>query len=115
MFLTLDHQNLDVYKVARAFVLQCYRLSKTLPPDERFSMSPQLRRAALSVHLNIAEGASRKSDAERKRFREIARGSIIEIDALLDVASDLGFCRKEDLTELGALMLRCFQMLSKLL
>jgi four helix bundle protein len=49
--------------------------------EERFALAQQIRRAALSVHLNIAEGCSRKSETERKRFFEVSRGSIIEIDA----------------------------------
>ena len=54
-------------------------------------MSQQIRRAALSVHLNIAEGCSRRSQAERKRFYEIARGSVVEIDTALDIAVDLKY------------------------
>ncbi len=52
-------------------------------------MVSQIRRAALSVHLNIAEGASGKSEVERKRYFEISRGSIIEIDTALDIAFEL--------------------------
>jgi four helix bundle protein len=61
------------------------------PVEEKFGVTSQIRRAALSVHLNIAEGASRKSEAERKRYYEISRGSVIEIDAALDmhVTSDI--------------------------
>lgn len=69
--------------------MACYRLTTILPPEEKFGMTSQIRRAALSVHLNIAEGASGRSDAERKRYYEIARGSLVEIDAALDVANDL--------------------------
>ena len=68
MFLQLNHQKLDLYKVSRSFVLEYYKLSKQLPADEKFGMISQVRRAALSVHLNIAEGSSRKSEAERKRY-----------------------------------------------
>ncbi|RYZ19022.1 MAG: four helix bundle protein [Chitinophagaceae bacterium] len=115
MFLQLEHQKLDIYKATRGFVFACYRLSKSLPPEERFAMTAQLRSAALSVHLNVAEGASRRTSPERRRFYEIARGSIIEIDALLDIASDLDYCQKEKMTELGDLLLRCFQMLTRLI
>ena len=52
----------------------------SFPVEERYGMITQIRRAALSVHLNIAGGCSRKSETERKRFYEKARGSIIEID-----------------------------------
>ena len=85
MFLKLNHQKLEVYQSSKIFVLECYKLTKNLPADEKFGMISQIRRAALSVHLNIAEGASRKSATERKRYYEIARGSIVEIDAAPDV------------------------------
>ena len=115
MFLQLPHQKLDVYKATRSFVLQCYMHTRNFPPEERFNTTQQIRRAALSVHLNIAEGASRKSVDERKRLFEIARGSIIEIDAALDVAEDLGYINLSQIKELGELLIRCFQMLSKLI
>lgn len=115
MFLQLNHQQFDVYAVARTFVTDCYVLTKNFPPEERFSLAQQIRRAALSVHLNLAEGFSRKSEQERKRFFEISRGSLIEIDAALDVAADLGYCQKESLPLLGSNLTRCFSMLSKLI
>jgi four helix bundle protein len=112
MFLTLNHQKLNIYGISRKFVLECYRLSKALPPDERFGMTSQIRRAALSVHLNIAEGASRKSEPERKRYYEIARGSVIEIDAALDVANDLTYLKHYDSKALAEVMIECFKTLS---
>lgn len=115
MFLQLSHQKLDIYKISRAFVKSCYKASNAFPAEEKFNMISQVRRAALSVHLNIAEGASRKSEIERKRFYEIARGSAIEIDAALDLAEDMGYCIKENMQELGENMIRCFSMLSKLI
>ena len=115
MFLKLNHQSLDIYSVSKVFVLECYKLTKQLPQDEKFGMISQIRRAALSVHLNIAEGASRKSETERKRYYEIARGSIIEIDAALDIANDLEYLENYEMKKLGEAMLRCFQMLSKLI
>ncbi|GAB4092841.1 four helix bundle protein [Flaviaesturariibacter terrae] len=115
MFLTLNHQKLDLYGFSRKFVLECYRFSNTLPPEERFGMVTQIRRAALSVHLNTSEGASRKSDAERKRFYEIARGSVIEIDAALDIANDLGYCDTYDFSILQDNMVRTFKILSSLI
>lgn len=78
-------------------------------------MVSQIRRAALSVHLNIAEGASRKSLAERKRFYEIARGSIIEIDAIIDVAHDLNYLQGYDTKSLELSMVLCFKLLSGLI
>ena len=95
MFLQLKHEKLDVFQFSRSFVGECYRLTKELPAEERYNLIRQIRRAALSVHLNIAEGASGKSLGERKRFYEIARGSVIEIDAALDVAEDMGYIKKK--------------------
>jgi four helix bundle protein len=115
MFLILNHQKLDVYSFSRLFVLECYKLTKVLPIDEKFGMISQIRRAALSVHLNIAEGASRKSEIERKRFYEMSRGSIIEIDAASDIASDLKYLENYDVSRLGEEMLRSFKMLSGLI
>jgi four helix bundle protein len=60
------------------------------------------------MHLNIAEGASRKSEVERKRYYEISRGSIIEIDAALDIAKDLDCMNSYDTTKLGEAMIRSF-------
>jgi four helix bundle protein len=112
MFLTLNHQKLQVYTASREFVLECYRLTKSLPSDEKFGMITQIRRAALSVHLNIAEGSSRKSEVERKRYYELARGSVIEIDAALDVAEDLGYLRTITVEKLGQSMIKCFKLLT---
>jgi len=112
MFLKLNHQKLDVYQASRSFVLECYKLSKTLPPGEKFAMVPQIRRAALSVHLNVAEGCSRKSRAERKRYYEIARGSVIEIDAALDIANALNYFKMEETEVLGLQMVKCFKLLT---
>ena len=115
MFLQLNHQKLDIYEVSRGFVKECYVITKSFPSEEKFALVQQIRRAALSVQLNISEGCSRKSLAERKRFYEIARSSIIEIDAALDVSSDLDYCKTENLHELGIVMVRCFSMLSKMM
>lgn len=78
-------------------------------------MISQIRRAALSVHLNIAEGASRKSETERKRYYEISRGSLVEVDAALDVASDLDYLKNLDRESLGEVTIKCFKILTGLI
>jgi four helix bundle protein len=67
MFLNLNHQKLDIYKATQQLVFECYKLSIQIPAEEKFGMISQIRRAALSVHLNLAEGSARKSEVERKR------------------------------------------------
>jgi four helix bundle protein len=64
-------------------------VTKAFPADERFNMVQQVRRGTISVVLNIAEGCTRKSETERKRFFEISRGSLL--DAAFDVANELEY------------------------
>ena len=115
MFLQLNHQQLDIYAVSKTFVQECYKMTRTFPGEEKYILCSQIRRAALSVHLNISEGCSRKSELERKRFFEVSRGSLIEIDAALDVAESLAYCQRSELQALGLAMTRCFSMLSKMI
>jgi len=115
MFLQLGHTKLDVFIAGKDLVLSCYKVSKLLPPEERFNMTQQLRRTALSIQLNIAEGSSRKSAVERKRFYEISRGSLIEVDTIFDLAVALEYLKKDELTETGTLIVKTFQMLSKMI
>ncbi|MCU0394353.1 MAG: four helix bundle protein [Chitinophagaceae bacterium] len=115
MFLQLNHQKLFVYQETRTLSKHCYEFTRRLPAEERYNLVQQIRRAALSVHLNIAEGASRKSANERNRYYEIARGSVIEIDAALDACEDIGYCTKEELGELGASLVKVFVSLSKMI
>ena len=115
MFLHLSHSKLDVYQCSRQMVLACYRLSKKLPDSEKFALAQQIRRAATSVTLNIAEGCSRKSANERHRYFEIARGSVTEIDSIMDLFLDLAYFTYEDLIPTGELLVRSFKMLSSMM
>ena len=105
MFLKHNHQKLYGYHVSRGFVFECYKLTKSLPSDEKFGMICQIRRTAFSVHQNIAEGSSGRSAEERKRYYEIERGSIIEIDAVLDIALDLSYLQNINTEVLGENMI----------
>src|SRR5215210_5218405 len=115
MFLELGHTKLDVYKTARALVSTSYALTNVFPHEEKFGLSNQIRRAALSVLLNIAEGSSRSSMAERKRFAEIARSSVVEVDAAFNVAIELGYMKSVDTSVLAELINKSFAQLSGLL
>jgi four helix bundle protein len=111
MFLTLAHTKLDVYQASRSLALACYKATRQFPSDERFGMVQQIRRAALSVHLNLAEGCSRKSPVERRRYFEVSRGSIVEIDACLDLAVELNYVNFDDLQATGESIVKTFKML----
>ena len=115
MLLDLKHKQLAVYKEIRSLIQETYSITKLLPDEERFNMVSQLRRAALSVKLNLAEGASRKSPKERTRFYEVARGSVVEIDAAAETAIDLGYFDENNLEKLSTQLNKCFAMLSKMI
>jgi four helix bundle protein len=115
MILQLSHTKLDIFKISKQMVLGMYKLSAKFPQDERFAMTSQIRRAATSVHLNIAEGCSRKSAKERNRFFEISRGSLVEVDAVIGLAFDLDFITMDDVNSVAAEVTRCFQMLCKII
>ena len=115
MFLKLKHTELKVFQQSRDLVLHCYTITKKFPNEEKFNMVSQIRRAALSVHLNIAEGSSRKSVLERKRFFEIARGSIIELDTAFDIARQLAYYDVKLDETLGPMIVDSFKMLSALI
>lgn len=115
MFLELGHTKLDIYSKSKMLTLLCYKATIKFPQEEKYNLVQQIRRAALSVHLNIAEGASRKSPLERKRFYEIARSSVVEVDTGFDIGAELKYCEKAELTELGYYIISCFKQLSSLI
>ena len=115
MLIQLRHKSLNVYSAVRDLTKVIYQITLRLPVEEKFNMVQQLRRAALSVKLNLAEGCSRRSATERKRYLEVSRGSVIEIDAALETAVDLNYFTENDLNDAGALLNKCFAMLSKMI
>jgi len=85
------HHNLKVWRDAMVLVRRVYELSAGFPKDERFGLIAQMRRCAVSVPSNIAEGAARASSKEFAHFLMVARGSLSELDTQLRIAHDLGF------------------------
>ena len=90
-----SYKNLNVYQDAKAFVVAVYKLLDSFPDTEKFALCNQIRRAAISVTSNIAEGVSRTSNKEKVHFLEIAYASMMEVDSQLDVSVDLGYITKE--------------------
>jgi four helix bundle protein len=90
-----DHRDLLAWREAMSLVEVVYRDTENLPRDEVFGLRAQIRRAAVSVPSNIAEGSGRNSTGELRQFVGIACGSLAELETQLDLAVRLGFLRAE--------------------
>ena len=93
------YKNLDAYKVAKEFTLYVYSLVKKFPSYEQFALCDQLRRSAVSVPSNIAEGMGRMAIKERIHFLEIANGSMMEALCQLDISQSLNYISQEELNK----------------
>ena len=87
------YNNLRLVEQVRVVIKTTYAFTRTLPRDEQFGLSVQMRRAALSIGLNIAEGAGRQTTREFLRFLEIARSSGMELEFATIVSKDLNLGR----------------------
>lgn len=94
--------------------LTIYKRTRTFPNDELYGLTSQMRRASASVGANIAEGCGRRSDAEMKRFTQIARGSANELECHLLLARDLHYLSIDEFEELEAKILEIQRMLAAL-
>jgi four helix bundle protein len=92
-----SYRDLIVWQRARELTRVSYELTQQFPDTERYGLTTQVRRAAVSVSVNIAEGWGRGTRAELRRFAAISRGSLYELEAEYDVAEDLSFLTKEAL------------------
>lgn len=113
--LLLAHKQLEVYKRAKELVKSIYQLTASFPKEEKYLLVYQIRRAAVSVCSNISEGSSWFSPAEKKRFYEISRSSLVEIDTQADISENLGYISSEELQQIEILMEAVFKMLSKMI
>jgi four helix bundle protein len=109
-----SYQDLIVWKKAIALVLETYRLTKAFPEDECFGLTVQIRRAAISIASNIAEGHGRHHTADFCRFLSMARGSVKEVESDLVIAEGLGFLTAKDLGHARSLSDEIRRMLSGL-
>ena len=94
-----------------------YELTKDFPKYEIYGITNQLRRAAVSIPSNIAEGSSRSSSKDRKRFYEIARSSVVEIDTQLEISKELNYFNSQSeskILQIEDTMNSLFAMLTKL-
>ena len=112
--LALSHKNLTVYQNSVKLVSEIYLKTENFPFKEKFGLVSQMRRSAISVPSNIAEGASRKSEKERKRFYEIARSSLVELDTQVEISLNLKYLINKDIKAMAKLANTTFAMLSNM-
>lgn len=113
--LQLSHKQLEVYQIALKLIQEVYTLTKAFPSDEKYVLVSQLKRASVSVCSNIAEGSARISKIEKKRFYEIARSSIVEIDTQIEISLFNEYLTNIQIIELEKYLESIFRMLSKMI
>lgn len=97
-------RNLNVYIKAKELVAKVYELLKKFPKEEQYALCDQMRRAAVSIPSNIAEGCGRETQKDQTHFLTIANGSLMEILSQLDVACDLGYITREEFETMEVLI-----------
>ena len=115
-----DFEKLNVYKRAVQFILKVYEATEKFPQDELYGLTAQLRRAAVSIATNIAEGSGRHHKRDHQQFLRMARSSCYECVPLLEVARDLGYLNGQthdalykDCNELAMMLNRFIAALNK--
>lgn len=89
--------DLIVWQKAHAFVLSVYRLTAVFPDSEKYGLTSQFRRAAVSIAANIAEGFKKRGPADKVRFMNVAQGSLEECQYYLILSQDLGYAATDSL------------------
>ncbi len=109
------HKKLEVWQQALKVAQEVYNLTSTFPANEKFGLVSQMRRAAVSIPCNIAEGAARQGKKEFRNFLSMAQGSLSELDTQLELALMLNYISKEDIHEILNQLLRVDKMLTGLI
>ena len=108
------YERLDAWKQAHNLALMVYRLTERWPSHERFGITSQIRRAAVSVPSNLAEGAAKRGRREFRRYIDIALGSLSELRYLLHLARDLSYVSDSAHAEVNAVRDRTGRMIWRL-
>jgi len=110
-----SYKDLIVWQRAKALAAQIYRATEHFPKSEIYGLRAQLRRAAVSVASNIAEGQGRLTKGEFQHFLGQSRGSLLELETQLAIAIDLGYIRQSEVDRLGPLTAEILRLLNGLL
>lgn len=109
------HKDLDVWKKAVDFVTDLYKLTQDFPKEELYGLTSQMRRAAISIPSNIAEGSARQGNKELVQFLYIALGSVVELDTQLIIARNLSYINEEEFIQFMSRLEEIGKMLNGLI
>jgi len=110
-----SYKDLVVWKKSMSLVTQIYQASQKFPKEEVYGLTSQLRRSAVSIPSNIAEGAGRRSSGEFRQFLVQARGSLLELETQVQIAGNLGYLKSQKVEELVTKTSEIGKMLNGLL
>jgi four helix bundle protein len=110
-----NYIELDVWKLARILVSDIYKLTSTFPKEEIYVLTNQIKRCAISIPSNIAEGHSRNTSKDTIQFLYIARGSLYELETQLFLSLDLNYCSQQEADRLFENIINCRKMLNGLI
>lgn len=109
------HKKLGVYTESISFVAQAYQLSNKFPKSELYGLTSQLRRAAFSIPMNIAEGSSNRTTRELIHYLKISLGSANEIETIFDLILEIGYCTDPEIKDLSIKLYKIRKMLQSLI
>lgn len=107
------YKGLEVYNLSKKLVVACYELTHELPPEEKTNFAKYIRTAALSLHVNVAQGAFLKSK-KRKKFIKAAQNALIIIDAATEILVEVNMATQEQIDVVTTLSSSCYQLLDEL-
>jgi four helix bundle protein len=109
------HKDLDVWRIAVELAIDVYKVTRSFPREEQFGLSAQMRRSAVSIASNIAEGAARQTSKEFAQFLHMAAGSTSELDTQIEITRGIGIGVAADLQRLQNTEARVARMLQGLI
>ncbi len=110
-----DHEKLDVWKKSMRLVTEIYQISQKFPKEEIYGLTSQMRRSAISIPSNIAEGKGRHTNPEFCQFLIHARGSLLELETQLQIACNLGYLESQKSDDLKVKTVEIGKMLNGLI
>ena len=110
-----NYKKLEAWKKAMLLVKEVYILTRTFPKEELYALTSQTKRAVVSIPCNIAEGSGRNYKKDTIQFLHISRGSLYEVETLLNIAITVDIINEEKFTPLAALIEECLKILNGLI